>query len=1093
MADAEYSGLSLDVTASTSKAVSDLNSLKSALKDILNLNAASKISEISRSLNSMKDINTSNTSKALESIKSISEYANNISSEQISKMTSMADAVSKLTSAGKGGIPNLKSISSFQMPTSSFYTGKYTTSTQSMPVSTFPKNDSITKMFSDANKQAVSDYNDRLSTLNNIASAAGSGLRSMGNVIKTITRYTKSGISAIGDLGSSLKDKLFGGFIEAAKGAERLKNAFLRIAIYRGMRTLIKDIAKDISTGMQNTYFWAQTTGNQFAASMDKIATASLYAKNSLGAMVAPLLNALSPAIDMIIDKFVALVNVINQVFSLMGGSGTWIKAIKYPTTYADAVGKAEKANKSFLASFDELNVIPAQSSNTTDYGGMFETQNISTDIKNMLNTADWTDLGKQFGDKLNAITDSADSWINNKFKPAIQTWSSRIATYLNGAVSSINFKNIGNTFADGLNAIIDGANNFMQKFKFYDFGKGIGDAVSAWFQRVDWNNIAIYLSTKLNSFIDVIHGFVDGLVNDAPSIGNRIGTAVATFFSNIKWDNIRETLKTGLHTIANFMEGFFKGEDGSFNNFGSELSDTIKSVLENPDTKKIIEGVSSFIKSIVNVISDLPWDEVGYAIGFAIGELPWGNIFKTAAKAIIQGLTGAIKGLLESDNGITLVLGIAFAGVVKGAFSYLITKLPALIAGKGGLLSALNTGIESVLTSLASSIPAGILAFLSNPITIAVAVIGGLVIAEMNGIPILSTLSNLAGKIVGWLASLFPTLVVKIIRGLGDMFSSIKNFFSDHIQEAKDNGGNIANGILDGIGDGFKSIGNWIHDHIFQPFIDGFRSAFQIHSPSQVMFDNGTLVSQGLLNGISSIDLLSPIRNFVSDIGNKLSSTAGNAWTWGSNIINNLKNGFTSSDLGQDVQNVSDTFSGTLGNLWQNAWSWGHDLLDNFSNGFNSAKKWLFDSADNVAGYLSGLLHFSRPDFGPLRDYESWMPDMMKGMANGINSNSYLVMDAVKGLADNMQKELSRNVSLTASGSTSYVAQTAYSLQNQENSQGNMMNSLLNMVNNSQNNSNRPIVVDNKLYLDSQPIYASVVKRNNDVVAQTGASEILV
>ena len=121
----------------------------------------------------MKDINTGNTSKVLESIKSISEYANNISWEQISKMTSMANAISKLTSAGNRRINNLQSMSS--MPTSSFYTGKYTTTSQSMPISTLPKSDSITKMLSDANKQAVSDYNDRLSTLNNIASAASSG------------------------------------------------------------------------------------------------------------------------------------------------------------------------------------------------------------------------------------------------------------------------------------------------------------------------------------------------------------------------------------------------------------------------------------------------------------------------------------------------------------------------------------------------------------------------------------------------------------------------------------------------------------------------------------------------------------------------------------------------------------------------------------------------------------------------------------------------------------------------------------------------------------------------------------------------------
>ena len=39
-------------------------------------------------------------------------------------------------------------------------------------------------------------------------------------------------------------------------------------------------------------------------------------------------------------------------------------------------------------------------------------------------------------------------------------------------------------------------------------------------------------------------------------------------------------------------------------------------------------------------------------------------------------------------------------------------------------------------------------------------------------------------------------------------------------------------------------------------------------------------------------------------------------------------------------------------------------------------------------------------PDEGPLTDYESWMPDFMSGLAEGIGSNEDTVMDKVKGLA---------------------------------------------------------------------------------------------
>ncbi len=40
--------------------------------------------------------------------------------------------------------------------------------------------------------------------------------------------------------------------------------------------------------------------------------------------------------------------------------------------------------------------------------------------------------------------------------------------------------------------------------------------------------------------------------------------------------------------------------------------------------------------------------------------------------------------------------------------------------------------------------------------------------------------------------------------------------------------------------------------------------------------------------------------------------------------------------------------------------------------------------------------LHFSVPDVGPLTEYESWMPDFMKGLAAGIEKNRGMVEKAI-------------------------------------------------------------------------------------------------
>ena len=65
-------------------------------------------------------------------------------------------------------------------------------------------------------------------------------------------------------------------------------------------------------------------------------------------------------------------------------------------------------------------------------------------------------------------------------------------------------------------------------------------------------------------------------------------------------------------------------------------------------------------------------------------------------------------------------------------------------------------------------------------------------------------------------------------------------------------------------------------------------------------------------------------------------------------------------------------------------------------------------DAVKGIADKIKNFLHFSRPDIGPLRDYETWMPDMIKGMVKGINKSSYLLENATDKMAQNMANKLS-------------------------------------------------------------------------------------
>ena len=56
-------------------------------------------------------------------------------------------------------------------------------------------------------------------------------------------------------------------------------------------------------------------------------------------------------------------------------------------------------------------------------------------------------------------------------------------------------------------------------------------------------------------------------------------------------------------------------------------------------------------------------------------------------------------------------------------------------------------------------------------------------------------------------------------------------------------------------------------------------------------------------------------------------------------------------------------------------------------------------DAVKGVANKIKSFLHFSVPDEGPLADFESWMPDFMQGLADGICYKDFPTTIKSKGL----------------------------------------------------------------------------------------------
>lgn len=128
----------------------------------------------------------------------------------------------------------------------------------------------------------------------------------------------------------------------------------------------------------------------------------------------------------------------------------------------------------------------------------------------------------------------------------------------------------------------------------------------------------------------------------------------------------------------------------------------------------------------------------------------------------------------------------------------------------------------------------------------------------------------------------------------------------------------------------------------------------------------------------------------------------------------------------GNWVGAVAGGIIGIVGNLLgttinTEAGNWGADLVIGLAKGITGGGDIIAKAVSWIGSIIKGFLHFSRPDEGPLREYEKWMPDMIQGMADGIRDNAYLLQEAAADLGGKLKMQLQYDV-----GSANGFAQVA-------------------------------------------------------------------
>lgn len=430
--------------------------------------------------------------------------------------------------------------------------------------------------------------------------------------LKAVEKFRKSIQKTVKDVKkfvTAIGNKLFAPIEKFTKSFTRFFKSLQRIALYRLIRRGIQLITKGFQEGMENLYQYSLLIDGDFHKSMDNLATDALYVKNSLAAMVSPLINALAPAIDAITDKFVDLLNLVNQTFSALTGKEVYTAAKKYKIAWAEAESAVSDAGdtakdtldelKRYVLGFDELNILgdPNKDKNQnskdkgnseddlTDYLAMFEERPVTSmisdfmkEIREKIANGNFYEVGKMIAEKLNegirAIPFAEwGEWIGEQINHAVDiakgfldfadfaTLGSGVAKFLNQAFEKIEFHNLGAVLAGKIRLALDFAYGFVSEFHFKDFGKDLGQMVSGFLISIDFDRAVTTLQWGFEGILDTVWGFLEHLQSFA------FGLKIRKALSLVEFEGISARLRRIGEELGRNFSDFLKGLGVDFDN----------------------------------------------------------------------------------------------------------------------------------------------------------------------------------------------------------------------------------------------------------------------------------------------------------------------------------------------------------------------------------------------------------------------------------------------------------------------------------------------------------------------------------------------
>ncbi len=500
------------------------------------------------------------------------------------------------------------------------------------------------------------------------------------------------------------------------------------------------------------------------------------------------------------------------------------------------------------------------------------------------------------------------------------------------------------------------------------------------------------------NDYMEQVTSFsatlLQGLGGDTEAAAGYADKAVVQMADNAN------KMGTSMESIQYAYQGFAKDNYTMLDNLKLGYGGTQEEMARLINDSGVLGDA---IEVTAKTVKDVPFSSIIDAIQVIQDNL---GITGTTAKEAATTLSGSLASVKAALSNVLadLTLGRDIQPALQGLASTVSTFLVGnLLPAIWNVLSALPSALVTFVQSLAPQLLPGLQSFLQQ-VTASIT----------TGLPQL-----LQGITAGFNAY-FPQLVAvgaEFLQNIGTgLAQGIPNFLAQALpmvlqftESLRANFSNIVDAGIDlllnlvqGIANGLPALIEYVPQ-----IVSNIAGLINDNAPKILQAGIQVIVTlvQGLIDAIPTI--IANIPQIISAIADTI--TAFNWLNLGATVIKTLGNGLLSMANGLKGF-MQSTLSGALDyikGLPGQALQWGKDLISGFIDGIIGNIGNLINSVKNVAATIASYLHFSRPDIGPLRDYETWMPDMMQGMASSLRANVYHLTDALDLVGNTMQKSL--------------------------------------------------------------------------------------